>query len=198
MKGPSTLALFVAVVGSGLIGMLIYVGLFYANARRTIRAQSDLESSLFRSREEAENAANEWISLGGIYVVETLTTVKRTVPLTPLEKKKFKSQIDRSMRRKIEAEYSVCLEKSETELAKELCSFGPPKGVVFDEVKIPQEKTIEDEAVKRTDYQRRKCTDDPELRSFECFELDIARDAVMNRSNEDEEIPMKAVQQFRY
>ena len=192
------MALFVAVVGSGLVGMLVYVGLFYSNARRTIRAQSDANSSLFRSREEAEKAANEWISLGGVYMVETLITVRRTVPLTPLEKKKFKSQIDQSMRRKIEAEYNVCLEKSETELAKELCSFGPREGAVVDEVKIPQKKTIDDQAVKKTDYQRRECTDDPELRSFECIELDVARDAVISRSDNDEAIPIKAFQKFRY
>ena len=198
MKGPSTLALFVAVIGSGLVGMLVYAGLFYSNARRTIRAQSDADSSLFRSREEAENAANEWISLGGVYVVETLMTVRRTVPLTPLEKKKFKSQIDQSMRRKIEAEYSICLEKAETELAKELCSFGPREGALVDEVKIPQEKMIKDQAVKKTDYQRRECTDDPELRSFECIELDVARDAVMSRSDDDEAMPIKAFQKFRY
>ena len=187
-----------AVIGSGLVGMLVYAGLFYSNARRTIRAQSDADSSLFRSREEAENAANEWISLGGVYVVETLMTVRRTVPLTPLEKKKFKSQIDQSMRRKIEAEYNVCLEKSETELAKELCSFGPREGAVVDEVKIPQEKMIKDQAVKKTDYQRRECTDDPELRSFECIELDVARDAVMSRLDDDEAMPIKVFQKFRY
>ncbi len=187
-----------AVVGSGLIGMLVYAGLFYSNARRTIRAQSEADSSLFRSREEAEKAANEWISLGGIYVVETLMTVRRTVPLTPPEKKKFKSQIDQSMRRKIEAEYNICLEKSETELAKELCSFGPREGSVVDEVKIPQEKMIEDQAVKKTDYQRRECTDNSELRSFECIELDVARDAVVSHSGDGEVVSIKAFQKFRY
>ena len=55
-----------AVVGSGLVGMLVYAGLFYSNARRTIPASSEMDSSLFQSREKAENAANEWISLGGI------------------------------------------------------------------------------------------------------------------------------------
>ena len=187
-----------AVIGSGLVGMLVYAGLFYSNARRTIRAQSDADSSLFRSREEAEKAANEWISLGGVYMVETLMTVRRTVPLTPLEKKKFKSQIDQSMRRKIEAEYSICLEKAETELAKELCSFGPREGALVDEVKIPQKKTIQDRKVNKVEYQRRECIDDQELLSFECIELDVARDAVVSRSDEDEAITIKTFQQFRY
>ena len=56
------------VVGSGLVGMLIYAGLFYSNARRTIPDSSTIDSSVFLSKESAENAANEWITLGGIYV----------------------------------------------------------------------------------------------------------------------------------
>ena len=63
---------------------------------------------------------------------------------------------------------------------------------------IPQKKTIEDQIVKKTDYQRRECTDDQELRSFECIELDVARDAVVSRSDDDEAIPIKVFQQFRY
>ena len=98
------MALFITVVGSGLVGMLVYAGLFYSNARRTIPDSSTIDSSVFLSKESAENAANEWITLGGIYVVETLMTVKRTVPMTELEKKKLKSQNDQSMRKKIEAE----------------------------------------------------------------------------------------------
>ena len=187
-----------AVVGTGLIGMLVYAGLFYSKARRTIPASSEMDSSLFQSREKAEQAANEWISLGGIYVVETLTMIRRTVPVTTLEKKKLKTQNDQAMRLKIEAEYSVCLDKAETDLARELCSFGPSERMAVDEVKIPQKKTIEDQIVKKTDYQRRECTDDQELRSFECIELDVARDAVVSRSDDDEAIPIKNFQQFRY
>ena len=198
MKGPSALALFVAVVGSGLVGMLVYAGLFYSNARRTIPASSEMDSSLFQSREKAENAANEWISLGGIYVVEAFTTIRRTVPVTALEKKKLKTQNDQAMRRKIEAEYSVCLDKAETDLAKELCSFGPRKVIAANDIVIPQKKTIENQIVKKTDYQRRECTDDQELRSFECIELDVARDVVVSRSDDDEAIPIKVFQQFRY
>lgn len=187
-----------AVVGSGLVGMLVYSGLFYSNDRRTIPASSEMDSSLFQSREEAENTANKWISLGGIYVVETLTTVRRTVPLTALEKQKLKAQSDQSMRRKIEAEYSVCLDEAETDLAKELCSFGPRKIIVADEIKIPQGKIIVVRKVKKVDYQRRECTDDKELRSFECIELDVARDAVVSRSDDEEAIPIKTFQRFRY
>ena len=40
-------------------------------------------------------------------------------------------------------------------------------------------------------------TDDQDA-SFECIELDVARDAVVSRSDDDEAIPMKAFQQFRY
>ena len=187
-----------AVVGSGLVGMLVYAGLFYSNANRTIPASSEMDSSLFQSRGKAEKAANEWISLGGIYVVETLTIFRRTVPLTALEKKKLKNQHDQAMRRKIEAEYSICLDKAETDLAKELCSFGPREVIDADDVVIPQKKTVEDQTVKKTDYQRRECTDDQELRSFECIELDVARDAVVSRSDDDEAMAIKVFQQFRY
>ena len=192
------MALFVAVVGSGLVGMLIYAGLFYSNARRTIPTSSEMDSSLFQSREKAEKAANEWISLGGIYVVETLVIVRRTVPMTASEKKKLKIQNDQAMRRKIEAEYSVCLDKSETDLDRELCSFGPREVIAAGDVVIPQKKTIEDQKLKKVDYQRRECTDDEELRSFECIELDVARDAVVSRSDGDDLMPIKVFQQFRY
>ena len=138
-----------AVVGSGLVDMLVYAGFFYSNVRRTIPASSEMDGSLFQSREKAENVANEWISLGGIYVVEAFTTIRRTVPVTALEKKKLKTQNDQAMRRKIEAKYSVCLDKAETDLAKELCSFCPRKVIAANEVVIPQKKTIEDQIVKK-------------------------------------------------
>ena len=187
-----------AVVGSGLVGMLVYAGLFYSNARRTIPASSEMDSSLFQSREKAENAANEWISLGGIFVVETLTMIRRMVPVTALEKEKLKTQNDQAMRRKIEAKYSVCLDNAETDLAKELCSFGPRNVIATNDAVIPQKKTIENQIVKKIDYQRRECTDDQELRSFECIELDVARDAVVRGLDDDEAIPIKAFKQFRY
>ncbi len=187
-----------AVVGSGLVGMLIYAGLFYSNARRTAPPSSEIDRSIFQSREAAEIAANEWISLGGVYVLETFTTVRRTVPVTALEKKKLKLQIDKSMRLKIEAEYNKCLQKSETDLAKELCSFGPRETTVGQDAKFPQKKTIQDRIVNKVEYQRRECTDDQELRSFECIELDVARDATVSRSEEGKELPVKAFEQFRY
>jgi hypothetical protein len=149
LKGPSTLALFVAVVGSGLVGMLVCAGLFYTNARRTNPASSEMHSSLFQSREKAEMRQNEWISLGGIYVVETLTMIWRMVPVTALEKKKLKTQNDQAMRLKVETEYSVCLDRVETDLAKKLCSFGPHKVIAANDVVIPQKKTIEDQIVKK-------------------------------------------------
>ena len=99
--------------------MLVYAGLLYSNARRTIPVSSEMDSSLSQSREKAENAANDWISFGGIYVVEMLTTIRRIVPVPALEKKKLKTQNDQAMRLKIEAEYSVCLDKAETDLAKD-------------------------------------------------------------------------------
>ena len=177
---------------------MVYAGLFYSNARRTVPASSEIDASIFQSREAAETAANEWIALGGIYVVETLTTVRRTVPVTELEKKKLKSQIDQSMRKKIEAEYNRCLQKAETNLAKELCSFGPRVATDGEDSKIPRNKTIQDRRVSKVEKQRRECTDDLELRSFECVELDVDRDAIVNRSEDDKEIPVKSFQQFRY
>ncbi len=187
-----------AVVGSGLVGMLVYAGLFYSNARRTVPASSEIDRSIFQTREAAEIAANEWISLGGVYVVETLTTVRRTVPVTALEKRKLKSQIDQSMRQKIEAEYNICLQKAESNLAKELCSFGPREATVSEDAKIPQKKTIQDRIVNKVKYPRRECMDDQELRSFECIELDVDRDAIVSRSEDDKEISVKNFQQFRY
>ena len=178
--------------------MLVYAGLFYSNARRTVPASSEIDGSIFQSREAAETAANEWIALGGIYVVETLTIVRRTVPVTELEKKKLKSQIDQSMRKKIEEEYNRCLQKAESNLAKELCSFGPRESTVGQDAKIPQKKTIQDRIVNKVEYQRRECTDDQELRSFDCIELDVARDATVRRTADDKEIPVKIFQQFRY
>jgi hypothetical protein len=180
-----------AVVGSGLVGMLVYVGLFYSNARRTVPASSEIDGTIFKSREAAEAAANEWMSGGGIYVVETLVTVRLTVPITPLEIKKL-------MRKKIEAEYNRCLQKAETNLAKELCSFGPRVATDGEDSKIPQKKTIQDRRVSKVEKQRRECTDDLELRSFECVELDVDRDAIVNRLEDDKEIPVKSFQQFRY
>jgi len=52
--------------------------------------------------------------------------------------------------------------------------------------------------VNKVEYQRRECTDDQELRSFECIELDVARDAIVRRLEDDKEIPVKSFQQFRY
>lgn len=187
-----------AVVGSGLVGMLVYAGLFYSNARRTIPAPAEMDSSRFQSREEAEQAAKEWISLGGVYVMETITTVRRSVPITALEKKKLKARRDQDMRKKIEAQYSVCLEKAQTNLARELCSFGPREVPLADEVKIPQKKVIEERNVKTVEVPRRECSDDPELRSFECIELEVERDAVVNRLDAGKTIPIASFQQFRY
>ena len=90
--------------------------------------------ALLQFREKAENAANEWISLGGIFVVEALTMIRRMVSVTALEKKKLKTQNDQAMRRMIEAEYSVCLDKAESDLAKELCSFGPRKVIAANDL----------------------------------------------------------------
>ena len=92
---------------------------------------------------------NEWISLGGIYVVETLTMIWRMVPVTAFEKKKLKTQNDQAMRLKVETEYSVFLDRVETDLAKKLCSFGPHKVIAANDVVIPQKKTIEDQIVKK-------------------------------------------------
>ncbi len=50
----------------------------------------------------------------------------------------------------------------------------------------------------KVEYPRRECTDDQELRSFECIELDAARDAIVRHTEEDKEIPVRAFKQFRY
>jgi hypothetical protein len=52
--------------------------------------------------------------------------------------------------------------------------------------------------VNKVEYQRRECTDDQELRSFECIELDVARDVTVRRTGDDKEMSVKDFQQFRY
>ena len=62
-----------AVAASGVMGLLAYAGVFYANARRSVRATSEMNSPIYPSKKAAENVANEWISLGGVYLVKTST-----------------------------------------------------------------------------------------------------------------------------
>ena len=78
MRQHSTLALFVAVVGSGLIGMMIYAGVFYSNVRRDVRTSQEIDGSVYQSFEEAEKLANQWVAVGGTYTVKTSTRVRRS------------------------------------------------------------------------------------------------------------------------
>ncbi len=197
MKRPSTLALFVAVAGLGLLSLLLYAGFFYSNARRAVQSSSEDNSSVYPSKEAAEDVANQWIALGGVYVVQTLKNVRRSVPLSELEKIKLRSQREQSLRRKIEDRYSACLAQAENDLAKELCSFGP-YGVQPDpETKIPKVKTIEVKQVQNAEYPRRKCTHVHELRSFDCVELDVARDSIVS-DLDPEPMPVKVRLRFNY
>ena len=187
-----------AVAASGVMGLLAYAGVFYANARRSVRATSEMNSPIYPSKKAAENVAKEWISLGGVYLVKTSTMVRRSVPLSELEKKKFKAQRDQFIRQKIESQYSECLAQADNNLGRELCSFGPYGGELDVDIEIPKVKVIEEQKIKNVEYQRRKCAHVQELRSLDCVELDIARDSVLEDGDDVESIPVKAQIKFTY
>ena len=184
-------------MGGGLIGMMIYAGVFYSNVRRDVRTSQEIDGSVYQSFEEAEKLANEWVAVGGTYTVKTSTRVRRSVPLSVAEKKALAVEKDQELRKKIELEYGQCLDQAQTNLDRELCSFGTQKFIVDKEAKVPQAKIVEEKKVVAVEYPRRECSHDQELQSFECLEIDVAPGEVVNQLDQVDR-PVKLFQQFRY
>ena len=190
--------------GSGVIGFLLYAGLFYANARRTTSAPAT-ETSLpdYPSKEAAEAESKRWILEGGNFIVRTTRRRRRSVPLTQQERLRLEMLADERRRARIESDYAECLEQADTNLAKELCSFQQNSEPALvqsskaDEARIPKTKVIEDIEVVQSKEPRRTCTLVEDYRRLNCVELAIDRDAVINAAQR-ESLDVKTVKQFRY
>ena len=190
--------------GSGVIGFLLYAGLFYANARRTTSAP-EIETSLpdYPSKEAAEAESKRWILEGGNFIVRTTRRRRRSVPLTQQERLRLEMLADERRRARIESDYAECLEQAENNLAKELCSFQQNSEPALiqssraDEALIPKTKVIEDIEVVQSKESRRKCTLVEDYRRLKCIELAVNRDAVINAAQR-ESLDVKTVKQFTY
>ena len=204
LERPSSLVVFATVAGSGVIGFLLYSGLFYANARRTTSAP-ETETSLteYPSKEAAEAASKRWIRSGGDIIVRTTRRRRRSVLLTKQERLKLEMLADERRRAQIETDYAKCLEQAENNLAKELCSFqqnSEPaliQSSKINEARIPKTKVIEDIEVVQSKEPRRTCTLIEGYRRLNCFELAVKRDAVISASQR-KSLDIKTVKQFRY
>ena len=190
--------------GSGVIGFLLYAGLFYANARRTTSAP-ETETSLpdYSSKEAAVAVSNRWIRNGGDFIVRTTRRRRRSVPLTKQERLKLEMLADERRRAQIETDYAKCLEQAENNLAKELCSFQQNSEPALiqssktDEARIPKTKVIEDIEVVQSKEPRRSCTLVEDYRRINCVELAVKRDAVIS-ATQRESLEIKTVKQFRF
>ena len=204
LERSSSLVVFATVAGSGVIGFLLYSGLFYANARRTTSAP-ETETSLpdYPSKEAAEAESKRWILEGGHFIVRTTRRRRRSVPLTQQERLRLEMLADERRRARIESDYAECLEQAENNLAKELCSFQQNSEPALiqsskaDEARIPKTKVIEDFEVVQSKQPRRTCTMVEDYRRLKCVELAVNRDAVIN-SAQRETLDVKTVKQFRY
>ena len=151
LERPSSLVVFATVAGSAVIGLLLYAGLFYANARRSTSGP-DTETVLpdYPSKKAAQDESERWIKEGGDFVVRTTQRIRRSVPLSKQERIKLEMLADERRRARIEADYAECLDSADNDLAKELCSFQqssePAQGSTTDSDggKIPKTKIIED------------------------------------------------------
>ena len=171
--------------GSGVLGLLIYAGFFYANLRRTssIEEPQELRPS-YSSQAQAKQEAERWITEGGTFTVTTTQRVRKTIPLTRQERRKLELLADEKRRGQIEADFEACLDQAATDLAKELCSFQqlPPNATstatgadgLSD---LPTTKVIEDVRVETSQRPRRTCTPVSSYRRFNCIEFDVARNA---------------------
>ena len=204
MEKPSSLIVFATVAGSGMVGLLLYAGLFYANARRSTSApEAKKILPNYPSREAAQTESERWVQEGGDFVVRTTRRVRRSVPLSKQERLKLKMLADERLRARIEADYAKCLERADTNLAKELCSFQQTseqsqeqasKGY---EAMIPNTKVIEDVDVAESKETRRTCTFVEDYRRFNCIELDVKRNAVIDPVLR-KSLATKTYKQFRY
>lgn len=204
LERPSSLAVFATVAGSGVIGLLLYAGLFYANVRRSTSAP-EIESSRpdYPSKAAAQAASERWIAEGGEFVVRTTLRTRRSVPLSRQERLKLEMLAEERRRAQIEADYAECLHQADNDLAKELCSFqqssGQPqvKPSQSDEATIPETKVVEDVDIVDNKRSRRNCTFVEDYRRFNCVELAINRDAVIN-APELKSLEVTTYNQFRY
>ena len=191
--------------GSGVLGLLIYAGFFYANLRRTssMAEPQELRPS-YPSQAQAEQEAERWIKDGGTFTVTTTQRVRRTIPLTRQEKLKLELLADEKRRAQIEADYEACLDQAETDLAKELCSFQqlPPNATSTasegsEASNLPTTKVVDDVRVQTSQRPRRTCTPMNSYRRFNCIEFDVARDETLNAQQQNS-LEIKGYRQFRY
>ena len=191
--------------GSGVLGLLIYAGFFYANLRRTSSIEEPQElSPSYSSQAQAKQEAERWITEGGTFTVTTTQRVRKTIPLTRQERRKLELLADEKRRGQIEADFEACLDQAATDLAKELCSFQqlPPSatstataaGGLSD---LPTTKVIEDVRVETSQRPRRTCTPVSSYRRFNCIEFDVARDEQLTAAQQNS-LDIKGYRQFRY
>ena len=191
--------------GSGVLGLLIYAGFFYANLRRTssIEEPQELRPS-YSSQAQAKQEAERWITEGGTFTVTTTQRVRKTIPLTRQERRKLELLADEKRRGQIEADFEACLDQAATDLAKELCSFQqlPPNATSMatgtsEASDLPNTKVIEDVRVETSQRPRRTCTPVSSYRRLNCIEFDVARDEQLNAAQQNS-LDIKSYRQFRY
>ena len=205
MERPSSLAVFATVAASGVVGLLIYAGLFYANQRRA-SSYSEFKSvsPVFDTQQQAQQEADRWIEDGGTYTVTTTQRIKQSVPLTRQERGKLELLADEQRRAKIEASYEACLNQAASDLAKELCSFQQTPDIAGSAVpgldavsEIPNTKVIETLRVERKEQPRRTCTLVKDYRRFNCVEFEVSAGADVN-ADQQSNLAIKAYRQFRF
>ena len=205
LERPSSLAVFATVAGSGVVGLLIYAGLFYANLRQT-SSEAAVESGppSFSSKEQAEQESKRWIEEGGTYTVTSRQRIRRSVPLTRQERRKLELLAEEKRRSRIEAHYEACLEEAASDLAKELCSFqqqplhaGAAEQDAIDDNDIPTTKLVEDVRVQSRERPRRECNLVADYRRFNCVEFDVAENADVN-PDQQSSLEIRTYRQFRY
>ena len=197
--------MFATVAGSGVLGLLIYAGFFYANLRRnTANVEPQELRPSYPSQALAEKEANRWIQEGGTFTVTTTERVRRTIPLTRQERRKLELLADEKRRGQIEADYEACLDQAATDLAKELCSFQqlPPNATSMatgasDSSGLPATKVVEDVRVQTSQHPRRKCTAVSSYRRFNCIEFDVHRDEELSPEQQSS-LEIREYRQFRY
>ncbi len=205
LERPSSLAVFATVAASGVVGLLIYAGLFYANLRRfSTGGDTESVSPAFDTQQEAEEEVERWIRDGGTYTVTTTERIKRSVALTRQERRKLELLADEQRRAQIEASYEACLNEAASDLAKELCSFQQTPNIAGSAVPgldsardIPSTKVIETLRVERKDQPRRRCTLVQDYRRFNCVEFDVSAGSEVDAAQQSF-LKIKAYRQFRF
>ena len=206
MQRPSSLIVFATVAGGGILGMLIYAGIFYANQRRsTMTAEAQPPIPSYPNQAKAEQASKRWIQEGGSFTVTTRQRVRRSIPLTRQELRKLEILADEKRRARIEADYESCLDKAATDLAKELCSFQQSPPLSDDSTAagagrtsaLPTTKVVEDVRVQSREHPRRQCAPVTSYRRFNCLEFEVENNADLSPAEKDA-LEIRAYRQFRY